>query len=199
MCKHVAAGLYGVGARPDQSPELLFTLRAVNHEELITQAATATHLAGKTSAASPELAESEIGGSVRHRVGSRGGDTKACANHCDTGQGAEPKRTILGNAAPRPSGRRNCEPENALELTPRRKQPQTQGFLLATGDQSPPTQPTNAGIPEWTAESFPISACLSLMKSPRRSLARLITSVLRLCRKSLPRMRKRAKYMPDGL
>jgi len=61
MCKHVAAVLYGVGARLDQSPELLFKLRSVNHEELITQAATATDLAGKTTAAGPELAESEIG------------------------------------------------------------------------------------------------------------------------------------------
>jgi hypothetical protein len=39
----------------------LFMLRSVNHEELITQAATATDLAGKTAAAGPELAESEIG------------------------------------------------------------------------------------------------------------------------------------------
>ena len=35
MCKHVAAVLYGVGARLDSSPELLFLLRAVDHEELI--------------------------------------------------------------------------------------------------------------------------------------------------------------------
>jgi uncharacterized Zn finger protein len=61
MCKHVAAVLYGVGARLDQSPELLFTLRSVNHEELITRAAAVTDLAGKTPAAGPELAESELG------------------------------------------------------------------------------------------------------------------------------------------
>jgi uncharacterized Zn finger protein len=60
MCKHVAAVLYGVGARLDKSPELLFTLRSVNHEELITQAATAADLTGKAPAAGPELAESEI-------------------------------------------------------------------------------------------------------------------------------------------
>lgn len=35
MCKHVAAVLYGVGARLDNKPELLFALRGVNHEELI--------------------------------------------------------------------------------------------------------------------------------------------------------------------
>lgn len=35
MCKHVAAVLYGVGARLDEQPELLFRLRNVDHEELI--------------------------------------------------------------------------------------------------------------------------------------------------------------------
>ena len=38
MCKHVAAVLYGVGARLDQQPELLFRLRAVNEKELIASA-----------------------------------------------------------------------------------------------------------------------------------------------------------------
>lgn len=36
MCKHIAAVLYGVGARLDHSPELLFLLRDVNYEDLIT-------------------------------------------------------------------------------------------------------------------------------------------------------------------
>ncbi len=39
MCKHVAAVMYGIGARLDQQPELLFTLRNVDHAELIAQAA----------------------------------------------------------------------------------------------------------------------------------------------------------------
>lgn len=38
MCKHVAAALYGVGARLDNEPELLFKLRKVDHLELITTA-----------------------------------------------------------------------------------------------------------------------------------------------------------------
>lgn len=43
MCKHVAAVLYGVGARLDNSPELLFVLRGVDHGELIsTQSAAET-------------------------------------------------------------------------------------------------------------------------------------------------------------
>jgi uncharacterized Zn finger protein len=38
MCKHVAAVLYGVGARLDQKPELLFVLRGVDENELLTGA-----------------------------------------------------------------------------------------------------------------------------------------------------------------
>jgi uncharacterized Zn finger protein len=38
MCKHVAAVLYGVGARLDQSPRLLFVLRGVDENELLAGA-----------------------------------------------------------------------------------------------------------------------------------------------------------------
>ena len=41
MCKHVAAVLYGVGARLDRSPELLFHMRAVNQQDLLAQLADA--------------------------------------------------------------------------------------------------------------------------------------------------------------
>jgi uncharacterized Zn finger protein len=39
MCKHVAAVLYGVGARLDERPELLFKLRKVDEKDLIAKAA----------------------------------------------------------------------------------------------------------------------------------------------------------------
>jgi hypothetical protein len=38
MCKHVAATLYGIGARLDMVPELLFALRKVDAKELIARA-----------------------------------------------------------------------------------------------------------------------------------------------------------------
>lgn len=38
MCKHVAAALYGVGARLDENPALFFTLRNVNIDELVSKA-----------------------------------------------------------------------------------------------------------------------------------------------------------------
>ena len=44
LCKHVAAVLYGVGARLDLQPELLFALRDVDHIDLIQQATTGENL-----------------------------------------------------------------------------------------------------------------------------------------------------------
>ena len=38
MCKHVAAALYGVGARLDEKPQLLFVLRGVDENELLARA-----------------------------------------------------------------------------------------------------------------------------------------------------------------
>ena len=45
MCKHVAAVLYGIGARFDEHPELLFRLHEVNEEDLIVKAGKALPLA----------------------------------------------------------------------------------------------------------------------------------------------------------
>jgi uncharacterized Zn finger protein len=38
MCKHVAAVLYGIGARLDQTPQLLFVLRGVDENQLLASA-----------------------------------------------------------------------------------------------------------------------------------------------------------------
>ena len=49
MCKHVAAVLYGVGARLDQKPELLFRLRAVDENDLVARIETALPMSKKGS------------------------------------------------------------------------------------------------------------------------------------------------------
>lgn len=90
MCKHVAAVLYGVGARLDQSPELLFLLRSANHEELITQAAAATDLAAKATTGGPELSESEMGAVFGIEL-----DTQAvAANHENPTAKATPPKLV---------------------------------------------------------------------------------------------------------
>jgi uncharacterized Zn finger protein len=46
MCKHVAAVMYGVGARLDDKPELLFLLRKVDHLELVQGAVESSSVVG---------------------------------------------------------------------------------------------------------------------------------------------------------
>jgi len=59
MCKHVAAVLYGVGARLDAQPELLFQLRRVDGKDLI--AAAGAHLPQKAPASPKVLDEARLG------------------------------------------------------------------------------------------------------------------------------------------
>jgi uncharacterized Zn finger protein len=61
MCKHVAAVLYGVGARLDSKPALLFLLRGVDHEELISADAEATISDVTARGTSKRLAGDNIG------------------------------------------------------------------------------------------------------------------------------------------
>jgi uncharacterized Zn finger protein len=62
LCKHVAAVLYGVGARLDTQPDLLFLLREVNQLDLLAHLDRGIPLASQDSAPSraPHLDEDEL-------------------------------------------------------------------------------------------------------------------------------------------
>ena len=60
MCKHVAAVLYGVGARLDDQPRLLFVLRGVDENELIAGAEGDISLTAAAPAAAQVLDESDV-------------------------------------------------------------------------------------------------------------------------------------------
>ena len=60
MCKHVAAALYGVGARLDQKPQLLFVLRGVDENELIAGAGQDLTLAKAAPSAAKVLDDSNV-------------------------------------------------------------------------------------------------------------------------------------------
>jgi uncharacterized Zn finger protein len=49
MCKHIAAVCYGIGARLDAQPELLFLLRNVDPKDLVAHAAAETPLLSRKS------------------------------------------------------------------------------------------------------------------------------------------------------
>lgn len=60
MCKHVAAVLYGVGARLDTQPELLFALRRVDASALVARAGAGLPSAGKPPAKRRLLDETRL-------------------------------------------------------------------------------------------------------------------------------------------
>lgn len=60
MCKHVAATLYGIGARLDSEPELLFGLRKVDAKELIARAGEGGTTVQKRPAAGRILDSSKL-------------------------------------------------------------------------------------------------------------------------------------------
>ena len=60
MCKHVAAVLYGIGARLDQQPDLIFRLHNVDEKELIAGAGTALPQAKKAPVAGKILGGEDL-------------------------------------------------------------------------------------------------------------------------------------------
>jgi uncharacterized Zn finger protein len=60
MCKHVAAVLYGVGARLDHSPAFLFKLRGVDEDELLARAGDDVPLQTTAPATTKVLDEGDV-------------------------------------------------------------------------------------------------------------------------------------------
>ena len=86
MCKHVAAVLYGIGARLDQQPDLLFRLHKVDEKELIARAGKALPLAKEAPAATKVL----------------GGEDLSVLFGLDIAQGAGPDTRLSGATAAKP-------------------------------------------------------------------------------------------------
>jgi uncharacterized Zn finger protein len=84
MCKHVAAVLYGVGARLDDKPALLFRLRKVDEKKLLAGAAAGLPVTRKKPRSGKVLDAADISdifgidlenGSAREPVAARSGKT----------------------------------------------------------------------------------------------------------------------------
>jgi uncharacterized Zn finger protein len=60
MCKHIAAVLYGIGARLDEKPELLFRLRAVDEKDLLANLSADAPLSMAGPAADKVLGDADI-------------------------------------------------------------------------------------------------------------------------------------------
>ena len=68
MCKHVAAVLYGIGARLDQKPDLLFTLRKVDQMDLLSAGTRTPSKAGPSRARTLAASASGVIGFCRYAI-----------------------------------------------------------------------------------------------------------------------------------
>ena len=94
MCKHVAAVLYGVGARLDASPELLFILRGVDHAELVAKAGEGLPAATKPISSKRVMAGGDLGALFGVEMAETGGRADASPKTLtQKGQGKGKART----------------------------------------------------------------------------------------------------------
>jgi uncharacterized Zn finger protein len=105
MCKHIAAALYGIGARLDEQPDLLFTLRKVDHLELLSAGAGASspaRPAGERTMAQSEMAsvfgiDLDMGGGV---LGDEGEEVREALKAPKIAKGPKAAKAPKGPKAP---------------------------------------------------------------------------------------------------
>ncbi|OGQ16989.1 MAG: hypothetical protein A2138_05650 [Deltaproteobacteria bacterium RBG_16_71_12] len=105
MCKHVAAVLYGVGARLDERPELLFRLRRVDEQDLVAKAGGALPLSKKGPAKDKVLASGGLSELFGLELGETNKEPMAKAAPTPKGTGkrrgaAKARSTAAAAAAP---------------------------------------------------------------------------------------------------
>ena len=132
MCKHVAATLYGIGARLDEEPSLFFKLRKVEMKDLISQAVEdkAGKLLKKAEKGSKRvIAESDIPdifGIDLEEDMVFGADETGSKKEPDVGKKSEKKvsdtaaRSAKTKGATRKSGSKSDSQDKILHTTPRK-------------------------------------------------------------------------------
>ncbi|WP_320533906.1 hypothetical protein [Robbsia andropogonis] len=151
MCKHVAAVLYGVGARLDQQPELLFTLRGVDATDLISSTGAGLSAAGTAPASGKVLKDAALGDVfgieidtgplaappvTRKRTGRQSAPRTdrvakpsppekpaSSAKSTSKGKEATPRAVVKSIAATKPAGKARGDTPKAIRSTASQKSP----------------------------------------------------------------------------
>jgi len=132
MCKHVAAVLYGVGARLDTQPELLFRLRGTDPTELIAKAAKGAVLGGQAPAKGRQLG-ADLAGLFGIELDP---DPEAAPVETKAERGVRAKPVTRPTAKPKPAAKApppTVVTITAAELRRRGVPPATVAYWLKTG------------------------------------------------------------------
>ncbi len=139
MCKHVAAVLYGVGARLDARPELLFTLRGVDQAELVAKAGEGLPLAKKPASSKRVMPGGDLGAMFGLEMAETGGEAGAPAPKAPAKKGLKeptartkmPAKAASGKptaaSAPKKSAKAKSAKRAPLSSAPAAKSPPQTG------------------------------------------------------------------------
>ena len=121
MCKHVAAVLYGVGARLDHSPELIFKLREVDEKDLIANAEKSVPLAKRAPAAEKIVVNEDLSALFGVEIASDGTPDSSAASKAAPGKRRPVRSVAKGTAKPSPKKKpRKAEPSRSASRGSRR-------------------------------------------------------------------------------
>jgi uncharacterized Zn finger protein len=124
MCKHVAAVLYGIGARLDHQPELLFTLRKVDQQDLIAKAGSGLSKKRKGPSGAKVLASDDLSEMFGIEMAPPPAEQAAVS-------GVSTKRSTTANSAPSSGPTRVGRPAKPKEPAPKQRDG-TQRLTAAT-------------------------------------------------------------------
>ena len=134
MCKHVAATLYGAGARLNSAPELLFTLRGVDSAELIVSAGADDPLSQTGALSKRILADDDV--AVLFGIEMASPSLSAASPKKKAGERAKEKTP----ATSKESGQRNADEALGSEKKPMMA-PSAPKVVMKAGARSKARQP----------------------------------------------------------
>ncbi len=177
MCKHVAATLYGVGARLDSDPDLLFTLRGVDRAELVSTVGADFPLTRTAVASERVLADDDVAALfglemdapvAPVRKAERGGTKKARRGSDNTTIATRP----AGDAKPDATKKKRTSgaPQPSRSLAAKTRARQTDKSAATT---KPPPAPAAAARPKrGGAAPMPASVALPQPSEPKAATPR---------------------------
>ncbi|MBI5488122.1 MAG: hypothetical protein HY905_12385 [Deltaproteobacteria bacterium] len=185
MCKHVAATLYGVGARLDEHPELLFVLRHVDHTELIREAGRAAALdRGAAPASARVLPDADLGGLFGIELDA----SRAASPATSPRAAAKPRRGVL-SASPSPRSRAAAKSRSSVPVAaPSAPSPVVARALQVVSASASSSQATRRAVAKAPRVKAPAPAkkkSLSVKVAAARRLQGQYLGLLRLLPASL--------------
>ena len=159
MCKHVAAVLYGIGARLDHQPEMLFTLRKVDQQDLI--AGAGSNLAKISKTKTPSTAKILSDDNLAELFGIEIGPVNQSTPVADSVIAAKPAKASSRKRQRKPARRPDAvKAETAVHLSRKRRLTRAQRTAISVRvkaylgrEKTPRTKEVNIGAPATTARS----------------------------------------------